>query len=161
DAWLRVRPGTDAALALGIANVMISRGWYDRTFVRDWTNGPLLVRSDTGCLLRESDLATGGSEKKYVAWDAQAGRPLVYDPVRRRYARDGAEPALDGTFTVQTPAGEVACRTAFDLIAESCRRYTPEVVAETCGVEASQFDEVARLLWEARPVAYYAWGGVD
>jgi anaerobic selenocysteine-containing dehydrogenase len=56
DVWLRVRPGTDAALALGIANVMLERGWYDRDFVRDWTNGPLLVRTDTGRLLTERDL---------------------------------------------------------------------------------------------------------
>ena len=40
DVWLRVRPGTDGALALGLANVMIERGWYDRDFVRDWSNGP-------------------------------------------------------------------------------------------------------------------------
>ena len=43
DLWLRVRPGADAALALGIAHVMIERGWFDRDFIRDWTNGPLLV----------------------------------------------------------------------------------------------------------------------
>src|SRR5438034_6830161 len=29
DLWLRVRPGSDGALALGIAGVMIERGWYD------------------------------------------------------------------------------------------------------------------------------------
>jgi anaerobic selenocysteine-containing dehydrogenase len=34
DIWLRVRPGTDGALALGLANIMIERGWYDREFVR-------------------------------------------------------------------------------------------------------------------------------
>jgi anaerobic selenocysteine-containing dehydrogenase len=48
DLWLRVRPGTDGALALGIANLMIERGWYDRDFIREWSNGPLLVRADTG-----------------------------------------------------------------------------------------------------------------
>jgi anaerobic selenocysteine-containing dehydrogenase len=37
--WLRVRPGTDAALALGIINVMIERGWVDREFVAEWTLG--------------------------------------------------------------------------------------------------------------------------
>ncbi|MDE3074084.1 MAG: molybdopterin-dependent oxidoreductase [Chloroflexota bacterium] len=37
--WLRVRPGTDAALALGIINVMLANGWYDRQFVADWTVG--------------------------------------------------------------------------------------------------------------------------
>ena len=39
DLWLRVRPGTDAALAYGIINVMIDRGWYDAEFVAQWTEG--------------------------------------------------------------------------------------------------------------------------
>ena len=47
DVWLRVRPGTDGALALGLANIMIQRGWFDRDFVRNWSNAPLLVRDDT------------------------------------------------------------------------------------------------------------------
>jgi anaerobic selenocysteine-containing dehydrogenase len=38
DHWLRVRPGTDAALALSMTHVMIENGWYDADFVRDWTN---------------------------------------------------------------------------------------------------------------------------
>jgi len=40
DVWLRVRSGTDGALALGLANPMIERNWYDRDFVRRWSNGP-------------------------------------------------------------------------------------------------------------------------
>ena len=63
DLWLRVRPGTDGALALGIANVMIERGWYDRDFIRDWSNGPLLVRADTGRLLTERDLTLAGNAR--------------------------------------------------------------------------------------------------
>ena len=39
DLWLRVRPGTDAALALGMINVMIENGWYDKEFVAEWTVG--------------------------------------------------------------------------------------------------------------------------
>jgi anaerobic selenocysteine-containing dehydrogenase len=37
--WLRVRPGTDGALALGIIHVMIREGWFDRGFVDEWTFG--------------------------------------------------------------------------------------------------------------------------
>src|SRR5262245_44935415 len=48
DLWLRVRPGSDGALALGLANLMIEQNWYDRDFLRRWSNGPLLVRNDTG-----------------------------------------------------------------------------------------------------------------
>jgi anaerobic selenocysteine-containing dehydrogenase len=37
--WLQIRPGTDAALALGMLNVMINEGLYDEEFVRKWTHG--------------------------------------------------------------------------------------------------------------------------
>ena len=161
DVWLRVRPGSDGALALGIANVMIGRGGYDRAFVRDWTNGPLLVRSDTGRLLTESDLSPGGSARRYVAWDAKAGCPLVYDPALQRYERDGAEAALLGEHEIATQRGGVACRTVFELYAQLCRRYPPEVVEALCGVGRDQVEGAARILWDARPVAYYAWSGVE
>jgi len=39
DLWLQIRPGTDAALALGMLNVIIEEGLYDREFVRSWTHG--------------------------------------------------------------------------------------------------------------------------
>ncbi len=37
--WLPVRPGTDAALALAMINVIISEDIYDRDFVERWTYG--------------------------------------------------------------------------------------------------------------------------
>jgi anaerobic selenocysteine-containing dehydrogenase len=52
DCWLPVRPGADAALAMALTGIMIAEGWFDAEFVRDWTNGPLLVREDSGALLR-------------------------------------------------------------------------------------------------------------
>lgn len=39
DIHLQLRPGTDGALALGMANVIINEGLYDADFVRDWTYG--------------------------------------------------------------------------------------------------------------------------
>jgi len=39
DEWLQVRPGTDCALALGMLNVIINEGLYDREFVEKWTFG--------------------------------------------------------------------------------------------------------------------------
>src|SRR5512142_1847874 len=91
NLWLQVRPGTDAALALGIAHVMIARGWYDREFIRDWTNGPLLVRADNGRFLRQSDLDAQGSANRYVAWSEALGRPVLYDPATGAYEREKSE----------------------------------------------------------------------
>ncbi len=161
DIWLQVRPGTDAALALGIAEVMIARGWYDREFVRDWTNGPLLVRMDDGRLLTERDLSEPGSAQRYAAWSETLGRPIIYDPATGSYDRGDHEPALFGAHTIETRQGAIVCRPVFDLTAEHCRRYPPERVEAICGIEAGQVERVAKMLWDARPVAYYAWSGVE
>ncbi|MBT3367565.1 MAG: molybdopterin-dependent oxidoreductase, partial [Nitrospina sp.] len=39
EVHLRLRPGTSGALALGMANVIINEGLYDRDFVEKWTEG--------------------------------------------------------------------------------------------------------------------------
>lgn len=39
NLWLQIRPGTDAALALGMMNVIINEGLYDKEFVHNWTHG--------------------------------------------------------------------------------------------------------------------------
>jgi len=39
DIWVRLRPGSDLALTLGIINVIIDEQIYDRSFVEEWTVG--------------------------------------------------------------------------------------------------------------------------
>jgi thiosulfate reductase / polysulfide reductase chain A len=39
DIWLKVRPGTDAALALAFSHVIIEEGLYDKEFIEKWTVG--------------------------------------------------------------------------------------------------------------------------
>ena len=39
DLWLQIRPGTDAALALGMLHVIVEEGLEDRAFVERWTVG--------------------------------------------------------------------------------------------------------------------------
>lgn len=159
DVWMRVRPGSDGALALGLANLMIQRGWYDRDFIRLWSNGPLLVRNDTGRLLTESDLTPNGHGRHYFAWDTAAARLVPYDATTGRYDGDTASIALEGEQRVATPHGDVVCRPAFQLYAEMCRRYSSEAVEEICWIPRAQLEEAARLIWHARPVSYYAWSG--
>jgi anaerobic selenocysteine-containing dehydrogenase len=161
DIWLRVRPGTDAALALGIAHVMIERGWYDRDFIRQWTNGPLLVRGDNDRLLSQADLEGETGPGGFAAWSEELGRAVAYDPATGGYKGGFDELALFGEFKVQTPQGQVECKAAFELAAKLCHQYPPERVEAICGLETGQVEAAARLLWEARPVAYYAWSGVE
>jgi len=39
DLWLKPRPGSDLALALGMINVIINENLYDKDFVEQWTVG--------------------------------------------------------------------------------------------------------------------------
>jgi thiosulfate reductase/polysulfide reductase chain A len=44
DCWVQIRPGTDAALALGMMHLLIQEGVYERAFVQKHTSGfPQLV----------------------------------------------------------------------------------------------------------------------
>jgi anaerobic selenocysteine-containing dehydrogenase len=157
DHWLRVRPGTDGALALGLANIMIERGWYDEVFVRTWTNGPLLVRSDTDRLLRTEDLVSGGSGQ-FVTWDSESNCTVSYDPAVGRYEAP-ALLALRGEYTIATKDGPISCRPVFDRYAALCSKYQPEMIETTCWVPAGDLVEAAGTIWHARPVSYYAWSG--
>src|SRR5262249_36152679 len=63
--------------------------------------------------------------------------------------------------SIQTVEGTVLCRPVFELTAAMCARYTPERVESICGIAARDTERAAQLLWESRPVAYYAWSGVE
>ena len=39
DVWLQLRPGTDTALALGMLNVIVNEGLYDKDFVENHVHG--------------------------------------------------------------------------------------------------------------------------
>lgn len=161
DQWLRVRPGTDGALALGIAGVMIDEGLFDRSFVRDWTNGPLLVRDDTGEFLSAADLNGDGSACQRVAWDRARGGPVLYDLETGSYETAGADLALSGHYEVSCLRGTVPCRPAFELYTELCRGYSPERVEKITWVPAEQIRETARLIGNSGPVSVYAWAGLE
>ncbi len=57
DQAVIMRPGSDPALALGMAHVMIRDGIYDAGYVKAFSDLPLLVRADTLKLLKPQDLA--------------------------------------------------------------------------------------------------------
>ena len=82
DEVIILRPGTDAALALGLARVIIDEGIYDREFVKSFTDLPLLVRMDTLKKLKASDVipnyqAVPLSNFARVLPPGQAGQPFT------------------------------------------------------------------------------------
>lgn len=160
DQWLRVNCGTDQVLALGLAHLIIERGGFDREFVTQWTNGPLLVRSDTGRFLRESDLEPGGRAHVCFARQAGTGRLLPYDAQRGVWLGDHADIELDARAEVATSRATIDCRSAFNHYAAAAAAYPPARVRAITGVPESDLANAAEILSSSPTVAYYAWNGV-
>lgn len=161
DQWLRVRPGSDGALAIGIAHLLIEAGRYDAMFLRAWSNGPFLVREADGRLLRGSDISESGDPTHRVAWDERAGRAVLYDPASRTYDGDSADLALTGLLEVAGADGAaIPCQPAFERYADLCRGFTPERVEATTWVPAEEVRTAAEIIGEASAVACYSWSGV-
>ncbi|MDD3447400.1 MAG: molybdopterin-dependent oxidoreductase [Gammaproteobacteria bacterium] len=158
DLWLRVRPGSDGALMLGMAGELIAREWYDREFIRNWSNGPFLVREDNGRFLRGD--ALGADAADYVIWDEERQAPACLSPGGGRGEALARQPALFGQYAVAAVDGPVRCRPAFGLYAKLCGQYPPERVEAITGVPAARVRDAARMMHESGPVSYYAWSGL-
>jgi nitrate reductase alpha subunit len=59
DEVIIIRPGTDQALMLGIAQIIMKERLYDEKYVKSFTDMPILVRTDTLQYLRASDVIGG------------------------------------------------------------------------------------------------------
>ena len=160
EHWLRVRPGSDQALALGLARLMLESGGFDEDFATRWSNAPLLVRRDNGRFLRGSDLDESTAPRSLFA-AAEDGRLLRYDPESGAWSGDAPEAAaLFAEREVETRDGTIACASALTLFREAAAAWTPERVAAETGIGEDQQRAVAALLGRSGPVAYYAWNGV-
>ncbi|MEW6581570.1 MAG: molybdopterin-dependent oxidoreductase [Actinomycetota bacterium] len=81
DEVIILRPGTDAALFLGVARELIAKRLFDREAVVQRTDLPLLVRSDTGELLNARDVVEGytpGELTNYAVTKPQ--KAILTDP---------------------------------------------------------------------------------
>ncbi|CVI63607.1 molybdopterin-dependent oxidoreductase (plasmid) [Agrobacterium leguminum] len=152
DHWLRVRPGTDAAVAMGLARELIVNEAFDAEFVRDWTNATFLVRSDNGRFLRTCDVSRSDATEGYMVWEQETGAPVAAE------GRPGSA-ALSGSYVVSTSAGDVVCRTAFDIYREAVERYDPETVERLTGVDAKTLTDLARAMGTANGISYHTWTG--
>ncbi len=162
DLWLNPRPGTDAALALGAAQVIIADGLYNAAYVAEQTDLALLVRTDTSRFLRESDLRRSGSDTAFFVWDAKRREPAVAPGSGNKERLDKGDLDVDLTFkgTVAVDGRQVPVRTVFSLLREHLdESYRPEQVAKITGVGAESIRQFARGFGRARAALILSqWG---
>ncbi len=165
DLWLNVRIGTDAALALGMVNVILQERLYKSDYIKEQTDLPFLVRTDTGRFLRAIDVEEDGSADIFYFWNANTGRkveaPGTWGAQEDSIALDeGVDPALEGEHRVRLKDGRrVKVRTVFELVRERAAEYTLERVEEITGVAASNIARVAREFAAANSaMVWTSWG---
>ncbi|MDP6559322.1 MAG: molybdopterin-dependent oxidoreductase [Candidatus Binatia bacterium] len=134
--WIPIRPGTDAALALAMIQVLLNEEeLYDREFLRKFTNGPYLTRGDGGYL---RDAESG----KPLVWNQTEKRPLPFDKC------DDKAMALEGRFQIN---GE-NYPTAFTLLKEHVKHTTPEKASSITTVPAGTIRRLAREFGHAAQI---------
>jgi DMSO reductase family type II enzyme molybdopterin subunit len=169
--WVNPKPGTDAALALGMVHTIIKEGWIEWDYVREQTDMPFLVRTDNQKFLRASDIVAEGKDDGFYFWDETAGAivaapatgftspfaPPPAEPVPEESLTLGAiKPALNGNWTVDTLAGPVEVTTVYELMCKEIENYTPEKVTEITGVSAGVTRNIAESFATKGPGMIFA-----
>ncbi len=151
DLWVPVQPGSDGALALAMCKIIIDEGKINAGFVKEQTDLSLLVRTDTGRYLRESDLKQDGREDQLYWLDDRTGE-IVRAP-RGTLDTGDVDPALAGSAAAELADGStVQVRPAFEFLKDMLQDYTPEKAAEITGVRPKMIRKIAMKVAEARAV---------
>lgn len=170
--WINPRPGTDAALAMSMIEVILSERLVDRDYVREQTDLPFLVRADTGRYLRETDLsaAPDARDNVFYVWDEITDK-LVQAPATGNpppppgspepvipggsLALGAIRPVLEGRFDVETREGVIRVMPVYSLLRQRAAAYVPEKAATLCGVHADNIRWLARTFAAARPAMIF------
>lgn len=159
DLWVPVNIGTDAALALSMAQVIVQKKLYKADFIREQTDLPLLVREDNRKFLRQKDLRRDGRDDIYYYWDSREQK--VAEAPWQSLALGEAVPALEGEYEVATVRGRVKVRPVFELLKQRLEDYTPEKASQVTGVSPSLIEQLAEDIARARGVvnvSTFNWG---
>jgi DMSO reductase family type II enzyme molybdopterin subunit len=150
DYYVPIKPGTDAALGLGMAQVIIEERLHNTAFMKEQTDLPLLVRLDSRRLLRQSHLQDGGRDDQFYVWDRVSQG--IAEASRSTLALGDVDPALEadpegGAYSVRVSDGRVVeVVPVFELLKERLADYTPEKASDLCGVNRDVIRSLARKI---------------
>lgn len=142
--WLPIIPGTDGAVALAMANIMVNElGIIDEVFLKTKTSAPYLVSSD-GRYVRDKE--TG----KPLVWEAKEGKAVPFD--FRSISTYEAACEIDYALLGEYQANGMKCSPAFQLLKEHLKKYTPEMASKVSDIPADTIRRIATEFAEAAQV---------
>ncbi len=140
DEWISINSGTDAAMALGMAHVILKEGLWDKSFVGDFDKNSPVKAFQTGKAIPEDFSAEIDTE--------------VEDPVTK--AKTKVKESVSGkTFKEVMTAGLLTWWNSY------LKDFTPAMAAKETGLAEELIVRLAREFAQAKP-AIAAWGrGAD
>ena len=164
DLHVPIRAGADIAFLGGLINYVLREEKYFRDYVLAYTNAPVILTEDFADT-EDLDGVFSGFDSEHRAYDFEAWR-YQGDEMRAASGQRGAgaqrlrelrqsargeahgsggaaaHPSPDTDETLTHP------RCVFQVLRRHFARYTPEMVAELCGVPEETFARVCRLVTE-------------
>jgi anaerobic selenocysteine-containing dehydrogenase len=166
--WLPIKPGTEAAMALGLMRWIFDHERYDARYLSaankaaaaaigepTWTEATWLVKLDEegkpGKFLRASEIGLREKEERPLSTNPDKtyefdyfvalkdGEPVPVDP----YATDPEQAVFGDLFVDGVQVGDFTVKSGLQIIADSAREHTLEEWADICGLAASDLEEVA------------------
>jgi anaerobic selenocysteine-containing dehydrogenase len=157
--WVPAKPGSEAALALGMIRWIIEQKRFDEKFLsaankaaakaageQSWTNAAWLVKED-GAFLHASEIGLAQKEKRQTKegkeWEfdpfviLSKGQPVAFDP-------NDEKNAAVGDVLVNTTVNGVKVKSSLQIIYESVAAKTIEEWADICGISPDDIVELAR-----------------
>jgi len=171
--WINPKPGTDAALALGMVQVILEDNSYDHDYILEQTDLPFLVRKDTGKFLRETDVIGGDAARDnlFYIYDTASGEitaapgtggppppPGSMEPVHPHgtLKLGTLQPALEGEWIAATVDGPIAVTTVFSNLLVELQQYTPEKTQAITGVNPNVIRQTARTFAAAETAMIFS-----
>ena len=159
DLHVPIRSGTDVAFLGGIVNYIFEHDAWFEEYVRHYTNGPVVIKSE----FVDTDEASGffsGWNPEHSAYaintwgynktsgEATAGRSEQQADVSGNQAHGAHGMKLEGGNPPDMDETMQDEHTVLQLVRRHFARYTPDVVAEICGCSADEVIKVARAMCE-------------
>ncbi len=154
DLHVPIRPGSDIAWLGGLINYVLQNDLYFREYVIPYTNAASIVSEDFEDTEDLDGLFSGydPEERRHQVdtWQYE-GQPVPapgYNPVQLStqehipQTESLTEKPIPRDETLQHP------RCVLQILKRHFARYTPEMVAKTCGIPEELFHQVARVLVE-------------
>lgn len=178
DEWVHVNSGTDGALALSMAHVLVRDNLIDWDFLKNKTTAAYLVREDDGKYLRAGDAIEGarfdqfvflGEDGKPHAIGKAAGKAMLGNIANNANIRkeekaemsaaDSGQYEVEPVFEADTVVNGIPCRTVYTRLREHLQKWTPEYQETITGVPAATAEHLAREYYDATPACIFMYDG--